>query len=60
MDGVIARAARLTRLREVGLGGWRAESVQGAQDERYAEVARAWDPERDEKEGVIEKTCPSE
>ena len=54
MDAVSQRVSRLSRLRQVGLGGWRAEDdADGA-----AEVARAFG--EGEQAGRIAETCPSE
>lgn len=53
MDAVAQRVARTSRLRQVGLGGWRADS-----DADGAEVARAFGT--GEQAGCIAETCPSE
>lgn len=62
-DGVIKRAARLAKLREAGLGGWK----QAPDPERPGKNIEADSGEsvavafgEEEKEGDIRKTCPSE
>lgn len=66
MNGVRQRTARLDRLRDVGLGGWKMvgdpEAVEGAKSaeaESFSEVARAFDHAHGEKEGDIRSVCPN-
>lgn len=62
-EGVIKRAARLVKLREAGLGGWKQaldpeNSIHQGKVDTDESVAFAFGGE--EKIGDIKKTCPSE
>lgn len=63
MDGVLRRVARLDRLREVALDGWRVNTSGDSEieaNDSYAEVAFAYDASSDEEgPGCITKTCPN-
>ncbi|PWZ03381.1 RNI-like protein [Testicularia cyperi] len=67
MESVMRRAARLDRLREVGLGGWKTSgrnsvepgSMTDASQEAYFEVARAFAKDGSESVGAIRQTCPN-
>lgn len=60
LDRISRRAARLDRLRDVGLGGWQSgSSVEEQTAEEQYSVARAFDPDKGFPQGVIRSTCPN-
>ena len=63
LDRIAKRAARLDRLKEVGLGGWQQSSHSavdaGAVDDSHYDVARAFDEQKGEGEGSIRVVCPN-
>ncbi|SOV02577.1 related to PAC2 - microtubule effector required for tubulin heterodimer formation [Ustilago sp. UG-2017a] len=63
LDRIAKKAARLDRLKEVGLGGWQHSSipdvdVDAVHDGGY-EVARAFGAAKEFEEGSIRGTCPN-
>lgn len=60
LDRIAKRAARLDRLKEVGLGGWQQldYSLDATTRTSY-NVARAFDREKGFGEGTIRETCPN-
>lgn len=63
LDRIARRAARLDRLKEVGLSGWQHSSVpevdENAVHDAGHEVARAFDATKGYGEGSIRETCPN-
>ncbi|EST06052.1 Leucine rich repeat 4 [Kalmanozyma brasiliensis GHG001] len=60
LERVVQKAARLDRLKEVGLGGWQQSVAleEGGEDARY-DVARAYDEAERLGSGSIRETCPN-
>ncbi|SNX82762.1 related to PAC2 - microtubule effector required for tubulin heterodimer formation [Melanopsichium pennsylvanicum] len=63
LDRIAKRAAKLDRLKEIGLGGWQQSNLpdveaENVHDPRY-DVAKAFDGGKGYVGGSINKTCPN-